>query len=50
MFGKEEKMFLNKWLNIDEYVAYKRKINCTNVSNLTNIGKYLTILDINGRI
>jgi hypothetical protein len=34
---KWRKNFLrSKWLNIDEYVAFKRIINCTNVEDLKN--------------
>jgi HKD family nuclease len=31
----------SNWLNIDEDVAYKRIMNCTNVADLRNVGKNL---------
>lgn len=29
------------WLVIDEEIAYRRKINCSSIVELSNIGKYL---------
>jgi hypothetical protein len=36
-----EQFLSSKWLNINEDVAYKRKMNCTSVVELRNTGKYL---------
>jgi hypothetical protein len=37
---KEQSLSI-KWLIVNEEVAYKRTINCTNATELKNIGKYL---------
>jgi hypothetical protein len=39
----------NKWLSISKDLAYTKIINCTNVVELKNIGKYL-YTDSNGTI
>jgi hypothetical protein len=44
MFGKSlwgERFLCRKWLIVNEEVAYKRVINCTNVVELRNIEKYM---------
>jgi hypothetical protein len=37
---KERIFFSRKWLIVNEQVAYKETINCTNVVELKYIGKY----------
>jgi hypothetical protein len=39
---KWREQFLSiKWLMLNEWIAYKKVINCTNVIELRNIGIYL---------
>jgi hypothetical protein len=44
MFGNEEvkgTIFSRKWLRLNEWIVYKKIINCTNVIELRNVGSYL---------
>jgi hypothetical protein len=44
MFGNEkveEKFLSRNWLMLNEWIAYKKIINCTNIIDLRNIGIYL---------
>jgi len=38
---REESEF-SKWLNMNEDLAYKKVLNCTDVTKLKTIGKYLS--------
>jgi hypothetical protein len=44
MFGNEEvegTILSRKWFMVNEGIAYKKVINCTNIIELRNIGNYL---------
>jgi hypothetical protein len=36
-----EQFLSRKWLRLNEWIAYKKIINCTNITELRNIGSYL---------
>jgi hypothetical protein len=37
----KESLFYGKWLNINEYIAYRKIICCRNVIKIKSIRKYL---------
>jgi hypothetical protein len=45
-----EQFLSRKWLMLNEGTAYKKIINCTNITELRNIGIYLFNSNENGRI
>jgi hypothetical protein len=38
---RREQFLSRKWLRLNEWIAYKKIINCTNIIELRNIGSYL---------
>jgi hypothetical protein len=36
-----EQFLSRKWLRLNEWIVYKKIINCTNIIELRNIGNYL---------
>jgi hypothetical protein len=37
--------FLNKWLNTNKEVAYRKVLRCTNEYQVRNLGRYLDIVN-----
>jgi hypothetical protein len=47
---KRRELVCNKWLNINEGIAYREIINCTNVTKKKTTGKYLFETKCKGEI